>query len=122
MAQRFPFEKTFMVSAGTTLDVLTERGRIDVVSGAPDRIIVAVWGDRNRQGAERPNGSNCLVAVNRHGDIIERWQQWDPILNKPQQVYISPYDPGRTSGSSSVAVAATCRCRSSSSPATARSS
>jgi hypothetical protein len=62
---------------------------------SPDRIIVAVWGDRNRQGVERPNGSNYLVVVNRHGDIIERWTQWDSILNKPHQVYISPYDSER---------------------------
>ena len=61
----------------------------------PDRIIVAVWGDRNRQNQERPNGTNYLVVVNRNGEIIERWQQWDSILNKPHQVYISPYDPER---------------------------
>ena len=66
-----------------------------LAADSPDRIIVAVWGDRNRQGDERPNGSNYLVVVNRNGDIIERWQQWDSILNKPHQVYISPYDPER---------------------------
>ena len=66
-----------------------------LAADGPDRIIVAVWGDRDRQGNERPNGSNYLVVVNRHGDIIERWQQWDSILNKPHQVYISPYDPER---------------------------
>ena len=61
----------------------------------PDRIIVAVWGDRNRANQERPNGTNYLVVVNRNGDIIERWRQWDSIVNKPHQVYISPYDPER---------------------------
>ncbi len=62
----------------------------------PNRIIVAVWGDRDRQGRERPeHGTNYLVVVDRHGNIIERWQQWDAILNKPHQVYISPYDPER---------------------------
>ncbi len=66
-----------------------------LAADSPDRIIVAVWGDRNRQGEERPNGSNYLVVVNRNGDIIERWQQWDSILNKPHQVYISPYNPER---------------------------
>ena len=35
------------------------------------------------------------MVVNRNGEIIERWQQWDSILNKPHQVYISPYDPER---------------------------
>ena len=66
-----------------------------VAADTPDRIIVAVWGDRDRQNRERPNGTNYLVIVNRNGDIIERWQQWDSILNKPHQVYISPYDPER---------------------------
>src|SRR5262245_34190003 len=63
-----------------------------LAADSPDRIIVAVWGDRNRQNQERPNGTNYLVVVNRNGEIIERWQQWDSILNKPHQVYISPYD------------------------------
>jgi DNA-binding beta-propeller fold protein YncE len=66
-----------------------------VAADTPDRIIVAVWGDRNRQNQERPNATNYLVVVNRDGHIVERWQQWDSILNKPHQVYISPYDPQR---------------------------
>lgn len=61
----------------------------------PDRIIVAVWGDRNAEGEEREGGTNYLVVVDRNGDIVERWTQWDSILNKPHQVYISPYDPER---------------------------
>jgi len=61
----------------------------------PDRIIVAVWGDRDRQGRERPNSSNYMLVVDSRGDIVERWTQWDSILNTPHQVYISPYDPER---------------------------
>jgi peptidylamidoglycolate lyase len=61
----------------------------------PDRIIVAVWGDRNGEGQEREGGTNYLVVVNRNGDIVERWTRWDSILNKPHQVYISPYDAER---------------------------
>jgi len=61
----------------------------------PDRIIVAVWGDRDAEGQEREGGTNYLVVVNRNGDIVERWTQWDSILNKPHQVYISPYDAER---------------------------
>jgi peptidylamidoglycolate lyase len=66
-----------------------------LAADTPDRIIVAVWGDRNAQGQERPNGSNYLVVVNRNGDIVETVTRWDSILNKPHQVYISPYDPER---------------------------
>jgi len=66
-----------------------------VAVDTPDRIIVAVWGDRNDQGDERDGSSNYLVVVNRDGEIIENWSQWDSIMNRPHQVYISPYDPER---------------------------
>jgi hypothetical protein len=66
-----------------------------VAVDTPDRIIVGVWGDRDATGRERPDGTNYVVAVNRNGDIVERWTQWDSIFNKPHQVYISPYDPER---------------------------
>jgi sugar lactone lactonase YvrE len=66
-----------------------------VAADTPDRIIVAVWGDRDASGQERDGGTNYLVVVDRDGNIIERWTQWDSLLNKPHQVYISPYDPER---------------------------
>ncbi|MBI4519693.1 MAG: hypothetical protein HY701_02555 [Gemmatimonadetes bacterium] len=66
-----------------------------VAADSPDRIIVAVWGDQNAEGQERPGSTNYLVVVNRNGDIIENWSQWDSIFNRPHQVYISPYDPER---------------------------
>ena len=40
-AQRLPFERTLTVTAGTTLDVSTLRGQIEVTDGAPGRIVVA---------------------------------------------------------------------------------
>ena len=61
----------------------------------PDRILVAIWGDRDAQGRPREGSTNYLVAVDRNGNIIENWTQWDSIFNKPHQVYISPYDPER---------------------------
>lgn len=66
-----------------------------VAADTPDRIIVAIWGDENAQGEDRPGGSNYLVVVNSNGDIIENWSQWDSIFNRPHQVYINPYDPER---------------------------
>jgi sugar lactone lactonase YvrE len=36
---------------------------------------------------------NCLLVVNRNGDIIERWTQWDKMFRRPHSVYVSPYDP-----------------------------
>ena len=68
---------------------------LGVAVDTPDRIIVGVWGDRNAQGQGREGGTNYLVVADRNGNIVERWTQWDSILNKPHQVYISPYDPER---------------------------
>jgi hypothetical protein len=61
----------------------------------PNRIIVAVWGDRNAQNQGREGTSNYLLVVDRNGNIVENWAQWDSIVNRPHQVYIGPYDPER---------------------------
>lgn len=68
-----------------------------IVADTPDRIVVVIWGDRKAENhrEQRPDGSNYLVVVNRNGDIVETVTKWDKILNKPHQVYISPYDPER---------------------------
>ena len=66
-----------------------------VAVDTPDRIIVGVWGDRSADGQPREGGTNYLVVADRDGNIVERWTQWDSILNKPHQIYISPYDPER---------------------------
>jgi sugar lactone lactonase YvrE len=39
---------------------------------------------------------NCIVVINRNGDIIETWKQWDKMLRRPHSVYISPYDPQKS--------------------------
>ncbi len=36
---------------------------------------------------------NCIVIVDRDGNIVETWKQWDKMLRRPHSVYISPYDP-----------------------------
>ena len=71
-------------------------GEVSGVAGdTPDRVIVAVWGDRSADGTEREGSSNYLVVVDRDGNVVENWSQWDTTFNKPHQVYISPYDPER---------------------------
>ncbi len=40
-AQRFPFERTFDMQGAAILDVSTMRGRIEVVSGTPGRVVVS---------------------------------------------------------------------------------
>ena len=66
-----------------------------VAADTPDRVMVAVWGDRDAEGNERPESTNYLLAVDRNGNIVENWSQWDSLFNRPHQVYISPYDPER---------------------------
>ena len=71
-----------------------------VAADTPDRIVIGHWGDRAFPGGaasfeRRPVSSNYLVAVDGDGNVIERWSQWDSILNTPHQIYISPYDPER---------------------------
>jgi hypothetical protein len=36
---------------------------------------------------------HTIVVVNREGEIIEEWTQWDNIFRRPHAVYINPYDP-----------------------------
>jgi len=59
----------------------------------PDRIIVAIWGDQTADGQERRR--NYVVVVDRNGNIVDNWAQWDSLFNRPHQVYINPYDPDR---------------------------
>ena len=36
---------------------------------------------------------HCLVVVNREGNIVETWTQWDKLFKHPHAVFINPYDP-----------------------------
>ena len=36
---------------------------------------------------------NCIVVADANGNIVERWTQWDKILQRPHFVAINPYDP-----------------------------
>jgi hypothetical protein len=35
---------------------------------------------------------NCIVVADANGNIVERWTQWDNILQRPHFVAIDPYD------------------------------
>ena len=70
-----------------------------VAVDTPDRIIAVTWGDANGEEAPFQRGSrrsNFIVAADRNGNIVEQWSQWDSMLSRPHQVYISPYDPERS--------------------------
>src|SRR5947199_867354 len=36
---------------------------------------------------------NCIAVADAKGNIVERWAQWDKILQRPHFVAINPYDP-----------------------------
>jgi len=36
---------------------------------------------------------NCIVIADANGNIVERWTQWDKLLQRPHFVAINPYDP-----------------------------
>ena len=48
--------------------------------------------DRGEHGVDH-RWEHCLVVVNREGEIIEAWTQWDSLFRRPHYVTINPYDP-----------------------------
>ena len=38
---------------------------------------------------------HCIIVINREGDIVEEWTQWDSMLQRPHFVAINPYDPDK---------------------------
>jgi len=48
--------------------------------------------DRGEHGVDH-RWEHCLVVVNREGEIIEAWTQWDELFRRPHFVTIDPYDP-----------------------------
>lgn len=67
-----------------------------MAADGPNRVIFAVWGDRDQvTGDQRPGGSNYVLEVDGQGNVTKNWSKWDTIFNTPHQVYISPYDPER---------------------------
>ena len=36
---------------------------------------------------------NILFVVDRNGNLLEAWNQWDSLFKRPHAIFISPYDP-----------------------------
>ena len=58
------------------------------------------WGALNRGGAtgEVPVFRNTILTVDRQGNLIDSWKQWDYLFEGgrgPHQIYVQPYDPER---------------------------
>ena len=80
---------------------LASRGEIELPEDArigPD--FPGNWGALNRGGAtgQVPVFRNTILIVDREGDLVESWNQWDYLFEGgrgPHQIYVQPYDPER---------------------------
>jgi len=36
---------------------------------------------------------HCLLVLDRNGNIVETWTQWDKLFKHPHAVFVNPYDP-----------------------------
>ena len=50
--------------------------------------------DRGTPGVDH-NWEHCLIVVNREGEIIEEWTQWDSLFRRPHALAMNPYDPDK---------------------------
>ena len=80
---------------------LASRGELELPKDArigPD--FPGNWGALNRGGAtgQVPVFRNTILAIDRQGNMIESWTQWDYLFEGgrgPHQIYVQPYDPER---------------------------
>jgi sugar lactone lactonase YvrE len=73
-----------------------EWGDISSVSAIdPNRVFVVTWGDKNAKGEiQNPtNPTHMIVVLDRDGNVIENWSQWDSLMHTPHEIYVDPYDP-----------------------------
>jgi hypothetical protein len=80
---------------------LTSRGEIELPKDlkiGPE--FPGNWGALNRGGAtgEVPVFRNTILVIDRQGNLIDSWKQWDYLFEGgrgPHQIYVQPYDPER---------------------------
>ena len=80
---------------------LASRGELELPKDArigPD--FPGNWGALNRGGAtgQVPVFRNTILTIDRQGNMIESWTQWDYLFEGgrgPHQIYVQPYDPER---------------------------
>jgi DNA-binding beta-propeller fold protein YncE len=53
---------------------------------------VKTWHDRGYQTGVDARWEHCLFVLNRRGEIVESWTQWDSLFQLPHFVAISPFD------------------------------
>jgi len=80
---------------------LTSRGEIELPKDlkVPPGFL-GNWGALDRGGAtgEVPVFRNTILVIDRQGNLIDSWKQWDYLFEGgrgPHQIYVQPYDPDR---------------------------
>lgn len=71
-----------------------------VFAETPDRVFVLHRGDlpKGQEGQTAPippRKQNFVLVVNRNGETIENWSQWDSKWRTPHSIHQNPYDPER---------------------------
>jgi peptidylamidoglycolate lyase len=72
-----------------------------VLAESPSRIFVLQGGElpdpRPKDAGRGPNAAhkpqNFVFIVNRNGELIETWAQWDKLFSRAHKVTMNPYDP-----------------------------
>jgi hypothetical protein len=79
-------------------DIWTWGVGASVAADTPDRIFIVTRGDvrkANSGSGESRRRSNYVVVVDRNGNEIDNWSQWDTMMVAPHSIGINPYDPAR---------------------------
>ncbi len=84
---------------------LASRGEIKLPAQVPRNFpgnwgAFGIWnGELAQATGQLPEFHNCIVIVDRDGNLVESWTQWDYLFEEgrgPHTVKISPYDPERS--------------------------
>ena len=78
-----------------------------VFGETPDRIFVLTGGElpdprtsappigRGQPSNANHRPGNFVLVLNRNGEMVENWTQWDKLFTRPHKVTINPYDPDK---------------------------
>jgi DNA-binding beta-propeller fold protein YncE len=54
---------------------------------------IQAWEKAGNQMGVDARWEHCVLVFDRNGNLIESWNQWDSMMQRPHFVAISPYDP-----------------------------
>ncbi|MBI79711.1 MAG: hypothetical protein CMQ51_04740 [Gammaproteobacteria bacterium] len=62
-------------------------------AGSLAETAISVWESRGGRIGVDALWKNCIIIFDGDGNIVDVWDQWDSILQRPHYIAISPYDP-----------------------------